>query len=189
MACERASVGALERNGGGAAMPFLPPARAKSDRLENILSELGITAIACNETAGPMRTRAANVIRRVLDEYGEGHLILVLRTITESEGNEAMLIQPVIEGLSDILMAHPSWGDRGLAWIEAFDNINLKELAAKAKANRKACRKRAAIAALVHDKLSPLFDPPKKARPPRKEYVYKRGPRKPKIEQNAGATT
>lgn len=126
-------------------------------------------------------------MRRIFDKHGEGHLILVLRTITESDGNAAMLTEPVLRGVSEILLAHPHWGERGLAWIEAFDGISLKDLAAIAKANRRAATKSAAIATMLYERLAPSFAPPKKVRPPRKEYVYKRGPRKPKFQQQTGA--
>jgi hypothetical protein len=136
-------------------------AEVRADGVPKICEDLGITVIACNETAGPMRTRAVNVMRRIFDEHGEGHLILVLRTITESEGNAAMLTEPVLRGVSEILLAHPQWGDRGLAWIEAFDGINLKELATIAKANRRAATKSAAIATMLYERLAPSFAPTK----------------------------
>lgn len=142
--------------------------------LENILSDLGVVPIACNETGGPMRTRAVNVMRRVLDEYGEGHLILVLRTITESDGNAAMLTEPVLRGVSEILLAHPQWGDRGLAWIEAFDDISLKELATIAKANRRAATKSAAIATMLYERLAPSFAPTKTKRTYRRQIAEAR---------------
>lgn len=132
--------------------------------VESICADVGITIIPCNQTGGPCKTKAANVLRRIMAQHGEGHTILVLRTIVESEGNEAMLTEPVLHGVSDVLLAHPGWGERGLAWLEAFDDISLKELAAKAKANRRACPSRFAIATMLHSRLSPLFDPPPKVR-------------------------
>jgi hypothetical protein len=156
--------------------------------VESICADLGITIIPCNVTLGPMLTRAPNVLRGILAKHGEGHLILVLRTIVESEGNEAMLVEPVIYAISNILAAHPAWGECGLAWLEAFDSIKLKELAATAKANRRASPASAAIATMLHERLSPLFDPPPKPkRQPKAPYVYKRGPRKPKAQPEAVA--
>jgi len=128
---------------------------------ERICVDLGITVVPNNSSYGPMLTKAPNVLRRVLAKHGGGHLILVLRTIIESVGNEEMLIEPVIYAVSDILAAHPAWGERGLAWLEAFDDINLKEVATAAKANRKASPARAAIATMLYQRLAPIFDPPK----------------------------
>ena len=76
----------------------------------------------------------------------EGHKITLL-TIVESSGNERALTAAGIQGVSDLVLAYPSCPDRGLAWIEAFDNIDLIELAKMAKANRKAVPKREAMAA------------------------------------------
>jgi hypothetical protein len=87
-----------------------------------------------------------------------------LRTITESTANDRALIAPVINALSDILAAPPRWAERGVAGIEAFDNIDLLHLAAAAKENRKAVAPRAAITAMLHSLLSPVFDPLRKPR-------------------------
>jgi hypothetical protein len=51
-----------------------------------------------------------------------------------------------------------------LAWIEAFDNIDLTELAKMAKANRKAVPKREAMTAMLYERLALIFDPPQKPR-------------------------
>jgi hypothetical protein len=154
------------------------------DAVTNLCADLGIEIIPCNQTIRPMKTKAVNVLRRIFERHGQEHLIMVVRTIVESEGNAAALTEPTIIGISELLLAHPQWGEQGLAWIEAFDGINLKELAAKASANRKAVTKSAAIATMLYERLQPIFSPPKPQRV-RKEYVYKRGPRKPKAEQAA----
>ncbi|WP_131522894.1 hypothetical protein [Nitrobacter sp. Nb-311A] len=91
-------------------------------------------------------------------------MIITLRTIVESSENERALTAAEIQGVSDIVLAHPSWSDHGLAWIEAFDNIDLIELAKMAKANLKAVPKREAMAAMLYERLAPLFDPPRKPR-------------------------
>lgn len=77
----------------------------------------------------------------MLLDHGEGHVFITLRTIVESSGNERALTAAGIQGVSDLVLAHPSCPDRGLAWIEAFDDIDLIDLATKAKANRKAVPK------------------------------------------------
>jgi hypothetical protein len=63
-----------------------------------------------------------------------------------------------------IVLAHPSWPNRGLTWIEAFDNIDLIDLITKAKANRKAVPKRQAMAAMLYERLAPIFGPMPKPR-------------------------
>jgi len=137
---------------------------ASTRTVEEICTDLGIVIISCNETGGPMRTTAIKTLGRILKQHGEGHLIIVLRTIIESSGNENALKAPAIWAVSDLVLAHPKWPDHGLAWIEAFDNIDLLDLARKAHANQKAAPRRAAMAAMLHDRLSPIFDPPPKPR-------------------------
>ena len=140
--------------------------------LESICKNLGITAIPTRQYRRPRETHAGESLQRVFDRYGEDYLIMTLRTITESTGNDRALIAPVINALSDILAAHPRWAERGVAWIEAFDNIDLLHLAAAAKENRKAVAPRAAIATMLHSLLSPVFDPPRKPR----KYTPERPP-------------
>ena len=88
---------------------------------------------------------------------------------TSLSGNECALTAPAIWGVSDLVLAHPSWPDHGLAWIEAFDEIDLIELAKVARANRKAVPKREAMAAMLYERLAPIFDPPA----PRKRAPFK----------------
>lgn len=106
---------------------------------------------------GPAQTCAAQTIQRILNEHGEGHAILTLRTIVESENNRSELVAPVIWAVSDIIRAHPSWADTGLAFLEAFDAIDLGQLRALAKANRRAVAPRKAIATMLFQHLQPVF--------------------------------
>lgn len=57
---------------------------------------------------------------------GRGHLTLLIRTITESEGNEGALIEPVVCAVSSA--TRPEWCRKGLDWIAAFDRIPLLSL-------------------------------------------------------------
>src|SRR5260221_7460551 len=65
---------------------------------------------------------------RLLIRHGEPYIILLVRTIIESEGNAAALIEPVISAVSSVMVFHPEWANRGLAWIEAFDGVPLMPL-------------------------------------------------------------
>lgn len=152
--------------------------------IEKICADLGIELIPCNVTVTPMRTKASATLRRMLDQYGEGHVIITLRTIVESSGNERALTAPAIWGVSDLVLAHPSWPEHGLAWIEAFDDIDLIELAKVAKANRKAVPKREAMAAMLYERLAPIFDPP----PARKRAPFKHSRTTPRYTHLGTAT-
>jgi hypothetical protein len=53
------------------------------------------------------------------------HVVLCIRTIIESDGNAAALVEPVIGAVSSVMVFHPEWPNRGLAWIAAFDDVPL----------------------------------------------------------------
>jgi hypothetical protein len=58
----------------------------------------------------------------------KGHIIFVIRCITESNGNEGALIGPIVRAVSSCLT--PALTDRGLELIEAFDKIAVLEVLA-----------------------------------------------------------
>jgi hypothetical protein len=62
-------------------------------------------------------------LREYFHGDGSGHLTLLIRTITESEGNEGALIAPVISAVSSVM--RPQWTATGIQWIAAFDRIPL----------------------------------------------------------------
>jgi hypothetical protein len=64
----------------------------------------------------------------MLDRHGAQHVTLLIRTIIESEGNAAALVEPVISAVSSVMVFQPEWPSRGLAWIEAFDHVPLMGL-------------------------------------------------------------
>jgi hypothetical protein len=72
-------------------------------------------------------------------------------SIAESAGNDRSLTAPVIQAVSDLLLAHPAWF--GSDWLDALDKIDLSALHESAKANRKAVQPRAAVAAVLLERL------------------------------------
>jgi hypothetical protein len=91
-------------------------ARDAAARVDRLLATLEAPAI--DDDA---RARLA----RLLDRHGAPHIILLVRTITESRGNANALVEPVISAVSSVMIFCPEWANRGLAWIEAFDNVPL----------------------------------------------------------------
>jgi hypothetical protein len=98
----------------------------------------------------------------------------VLRTIVESEGNSGELIADIIFVISDIVRMHPRWVDLGLAWLEAFDKINLASIRKVAKATA-AAPLHSAVMVLLCAELERLLGPSKLLKPPR----VKREPKPP----------
>jgi hypothetical protein len=48
---------------------------------------------------------------------GRGDITLLIRTITESEGNQDALVEPIVSAVS--MCMRPEWTGLGLKWIEA----------------------------------------------------------------------
>jgi hypothetical protein len=120
----------------------------------SICSEFGIAVVPpCRRRTGgaALETCAASTLQRLLSDWGESHLREVLLSIVESAGNDRALTAPVIWAVSDLLLAHPNWfgGD----WLDALDAIDLAAVYETAKANRKAVQPRAAIAAILFERL------------------------------------
>jgi hypothetical protein len=57
----------------------------------------------------------------------------------------------VIYAVSDVLHAHPQWF--GINWLSALDQIDLAALYESVKLNRKAVMPRAAIAAIIFERV------------------------------------
>jgi hypothetical protein len=139
--------------------------------LESICHDLGIEVVPTTVRPGNNQTCAGATIAAIFNEHGAGHLTLVLRTITESSGNERALKAPIIWAVSDLIAAQPAWADLGLRWIEAFDQVDLLALMRQAQPNRQAVQLRAAICTLLFERLSAALGAPGK-----RVHVNVRGP-------------
>ena len=96
-------------------------------------------------------------------------MALVLKAVVESVGNEAELLEDVIRAISEIVRMHPRWVNLGLAFIEAFDQIDLAAVRKRAKATG-VRPLRDAIATLIFIELERILGPsvlPKPPKPPR----------------------
>lgn len=122
------------------------------ERLEN-----PIRIIEPHVTRTPGTTKCGNTFERIRRRYGDGHLILLLRTIMESENNRMALVEPVVWALSDVMLANPRWPDRGMDWLEAFDSIDLCEVWADAKQANGAPPERHGVASKVTELLQMRF--------------------------------
>jgi hypothetical protein len=75
--------------------------------------------------APPVDAAARARLAKLLDRHGAQHVILLVRTIIESEGNANALVEPVISAVSSLMIFCPEWANRGLFWVEAFDHVPL----------------------------------------------------------------
>ncbi len=124
--------------------------------LASICTELGVAVIPVTKQRGPMETCAVNTLERILRDHGAEHLRSTLISIVETENNKRMLVAPVIWGMSDVLLAHPTWF--GGEFLGAMDQIDLADMHERAKANRQAAQPRQAVATMLFEKLSQRFE-------------------------------
>ena len=114
-----------------------------SNAVAKICAEVGVEICKTNENRGVAgRTAARATLERIYRDHGEGHLILVLRTITETENANIRMDAFVLHAISDLIVAHPEWANTGLRWLEVFDKIDLSDLQTQAKFNRNAVSQR-----------------------------------------------
>lgn len=128
-----------------------------TDALASICDELEIRVIAANVTRVPGTTKCALTLERILRKYGEGHLILLLRTIMESDNNKMALVEPVIWAVSDVMLANPRWPAKGLEWLAAFDEIDLCDVWVDSKQANGAPPERHGVASKLTELLQRKF--------------------------------
>ena len=125
--------------------------------LASICADLGISVIPTTKYRDTMETCAVQTMERILAEYGEGHLTIVLRSIVETGNNKRELVSPTIWAISDLIRAHPEWSAT-TAWLDALDDCDLADMRARAKANRRAAQPRQAISTLLYARMAPQFE-------------------------------
>lgn len=102
-------------------MPWESKAFAK--RVQEILDALEVPQV---DNAVRLYFQRSLYVSDHLGLGGREKIILLIRTILESEGNEDALIEPIVHAVSFCMKKE--WTDLGLAWIEAFDKIKLTEV-------------------------------------------------------------
>ncbi|MCK1733929.1 hypothetical protein IVA79_08160 [Bradyrhizobium sp. 138] len=147
---------------------------ARYPRVLEICAELGLEILPTNQRLQAGQTKAESVLHSLYEDHGEGHFVLLLRTLLETEGNSVHVNDFVLRGLSDVMLAHPEWPQKGLAWLEAFDSIDLGEIRAQARANRQAVPQRHGVAAGLFRELAKIFIQPPK---PERQRAEKKLPR------------
>lgn len=126
----------------------------------DICAALGITIVPNSvrrSTLGELECCCERTIDRMISRHGEGHVIFVLKTITETVNNKRELVAPTIEAVSDIALGHPDWAERASEWLDAFDALDLPALRSLARQNLRVVRVREAMAAMIFERLAPTF--------------------------------
>lgn len=108
-------------------------------RVRAICAEFSIEIIPGNEYPKPGQTRAVQTIGRLLARYGDGHVRLVLATLSETKGNDGLITQTSLWATSDLILACSEWVESDpSSWFDAWDKIpmgfilwHVQELAGK----------------------------------------------------------
>jgi hypothetical protein len=149
---------------GSSSLAASVPAAGAQRSVGDICADIDIEIVPTAARRGASQICASQTMKRILDEHGEGCLILVLRSIVETGNNKAELVAPTIWAISDLIRAHPSWVVKGLGWLEALDEVDLGELRTQARANRRAVAPRRALATMLYQRLPPIFEPESQGR-------------------------
>jgi hypothetical protein len=132
----------------------------------SLCRQIGVKIVPTKAKRGPMQTHAGATIERLIRSHGAGHTIIVLRSIVESAGNESELRAETITAVSNIIRAHARWPALGLAFIEAFDGVDLRLIRNIAKESG-VRPLRDAIATMLFLQLGEMLGPPVALRPAR----------------------
>ncbi len=144
-------------------------------RLASICADLGIEIVPTTRQPGPGQTTVRRALQGILCRHGEGHVVQLLRTFTETENrNRARIDAFAMFAISDLMLAYPAWADSGLRWFEVFDGIDLSAIQRQAKANRDACPQRHGIATLLYRELSEAFAEKPDVAPPKQTARQRR---------------
>jgi hypothetical protein len=145
---------------------FLGPRWGAVDRLKRERwAEEQLKGLLVDLEAPPVDEPTRLQLQRLVYVFGPQHVILMVRTIIESQGNEGALIGPVVGAVSSVMRAHPKWADKGLAWIEAFDSIPLVEVVDTMRSLDlfKETSLAQYLAMILTNKLAKIMEPPRPA--------------------------
>src|ERR1700755_855496 len=87
-------------------------------KLQKILEGIAITAL---DEGSRLYLQRQLYIGSLFDQDRSGHVVMLLRCITESEGNEKALSEMMVRAVSSAIGPYE---DRGLELIEAFDQVS-----------------------------------------------------------------
>jgi hypothetical protein len=129
-------------------------------QLDALLDGLGIRLVPIYRRREAAQSHARGTMHEIRNEYGDGHLIFVLRCIKQTKNNRDELWSETIGAISDILVQRPDWAlERAGEVLEAFDQIPLGVLRGEAVA-RRPWPVRASLRMLIYKSLESILDEP-----------------------------
>lgn len=129
-------------------------------QLDALLDGLGIKLVPVYRRRAAAQSHARGTMHEIRNEYGDGHLIFVLRCIRQTKNNRDELWSETIGAVSDILVQRPDWAmERAGDVLDAFDQIPLGVLRGEAVA-RRPWPVRASLRMLIYKSLETNLDAP-----------------------------
>lgn len=127
-------------------------------QLDTLLDGLGIKLVPVYRRRLAAQSHARGTMHEIRNQYGDGHLIFVLRCIKQTTNNRDELWSETIGAVSDILAQRQDWAmERAGEVLEAFDRIPLGVLRGEAVA-RRPWPVRASLRMLIYKHLEAILD-------------------------------
>lgn len=124
-----------------------------------LCDEFSIEIIAGHKYPEIGQTRATETMARIYRRYGEDHLRWVLRTLTETANNKALLDETGLWAASDLIRAYSDVIENDPeAWFEVWDACPVGELQFSLHRIRGFIPQRYALGGLVHERLYRRFE-------------------------------
>ena len=129
-------------------------------KLDTLLDGLGIKLVPVYRRRAAAQSHARGTMHEIRNQYGDGHLVFVLRCIRQTRNNRDELWSETIGAISDILVQRQDWADdRAGELLDAFDDIPLGPLRGEAVA-RRPWPVRATLRTLIYKQLETILDEP-----------------------------
>ncbi len=128
-------------------------------KLDALLDGLGIKLVPVYRRRAAAQSHARGTMHEIRNQYGDGHLIFVLRCIKQTKNNRDELWSETIGAISDIIIQRPDWAERASELLDAFDHIPLGTLRGEAVA-RRPWPVRPSLRVLIYKQLENILDEP-----------------------------
>lgn len=124
-------------------------------RVRAICAEYDVEIVPRNVFPQPGQTRAVVTMCRILSRHGEGHYRLVMTTLSETRGNNALIDEMSLWAVSDLVRACPEWVEqRTSEWLDWWDRIPLGPIMATINQLRGFSHQRHALAGAIYYRLT-----------------------------------
>lgn len=128
-------------------------------RVQSLCDEFEVRIIPGHRYPEIGETRAVTTLARIYRRFGEDHLRWVMRTLTETANNKALMDEAGLWAASDLVRAYADVIEANPeAWFEVWDKTPVGELQFSCHRLRGVINQRVALAGMVHERLYRRFE-------------------------------